>query len=417
MKEKIMNVLGNASAKSVSHSGICSMTSLVAIIILFAFSTGLQAADRDVVVDGNTRFALDLYQKLKADRKGQNIFLSPFSISTALAMTYTGARGETEKQITQTLHFALPQQQLHPAFSALQADLQSSKGYELAIANRLWGQKDYPFLKDFLKFVDTHYRGGFDEVDYLRDPQGSRKIINRWVEEKTKEKIKDLLLPEDITNLTRLVLTNAIYFKGSWISKFDTKNTIQAPFRLEDGKTVTTPLMSQTGQFKYLDTETLELLELPYVGDRLSMLVLLPRKGIELEKVEQILTSENLRAWRSSMEDTGVRVFLPKFKTLTRFELNDSLIALGMKDAFDEDLADFSGIPGKKDLYISKVIHKAFVDVNEEGTEAAASTAVVMSTKSMRIEPIFRADHPFIFAILDKQSGSILFLGRLMNPQ
>jgi serpin B len=415
MKEKIMNFLGNASTKSVSHSGISSMTSLAVILILLAFSDGLQAADRDIVVDGNTRFAFDLYQKLKSDSKGQNIFLSPFSISTALAMTYTGARGETEKQISQAIHFTLPQQQLHSAFSALQTDLQSSKGYELAIANRLWGQKGYPFLKNFLEFVDTHYQGGFDEVDYLRDPQGSRKIINRWVEEKTKEKIKDLLLPEDITNLTRLVLTNAIYFKGSWISKFDPKNTIQAPFRLEDGKTVTTPLMSQTGQFKYLDTESLELLELPYAGDRLSMLVLLPRK--EMEKVEQILTPENLGTWRSSMQETGVRVFLPKFKTLTRFELNDSLIALGMKDAFDENLADFSGIPGKKDLYISKVIHKAFVDVNEEGTEAAAATAVVMSTKSISLEPIFRADHPFIFVILDKQSGSILFLGRLMNPQ
>lgn len=392
------------------------MAGLWGMVLMCMLSTGLPAADRDVVVDGNARFAFDLYQKLGADSKGENIFLSPLSISTALAMTYAGARGETEKQMAQALHFSLPQQQLHAAFSELQASLQKSKDYELAIANRLWGQKGYPFSKDFLKFVDSQYQGGFEEVDYLRDPQGSRKMINRWVEERTKEKIKDLLASEDITALTRLVLTNAIYFKGSWRASFDPKRTIQADFQLENGKATPAFLMSQTAKFKYLNADALELLELPYAGDRLSMLVLLPEKGTQLSKVEQMLTPENLRTWRTSMEEVRVRVLLPKFKTETRFVLNDPLIELGMKDAFDEKLADFSGIMGKKDLYISKVIHKAFIDVYEEGTEAAAATAVIMSTKSMSIEPVFRADHPFIFLILDNQSGSILFLGRLMKP-
>ena len=396
---------------------IFSMTGLMSIIFPFIIAAGVHAADRDIIIDGNTRFAFDLYQKLKAANPGENIFISPFSISTALAMTYTGARGETEKQMAQTLHFSLPQKPLHQAFSSLQTSLQNSKGYELAIANRLWGQKGYPFLPDFLKFIDAHYQGGFEAVDYRQDPQGVLKIINQWVEVKTKAKIKNLLSEQDINSLTRLVLTNAIYFKGSWQAQFKPQNTIKAPFYLEDGKTASTSLMSQTDKFKYLDANTFEALELPYSGDRLSMLVLLPQKGTELGKLEKMLTLENLRAWRSSMQEMNMRVFLPKFKTESRFLLNEPLITLGMKDAFDERLADFSGIMGKKDLYISKVIHKAFVDVNEEGTEAAAATAVVMATKSMPMEFVFRADHPFIFAILDKQSGSVLFLGRLMKPQ
>jgi serpin B len=413
----MMNIMSSVLTKLVLRPGICSIAGLISIVFLFTLATGVHAADSDIVIDGNTRFAFDLYQKLKAANPGENIFLSPFSISTALAMTYTGARGETEKQMAQTLHFSLPQKPLHQTFSSLQAGLQNSKGYELAIANRLWGQKGYPFLPDFLKFIDAQYQGGFEAVDYRQDPQGALKTINRWVEEKTKEKIKDLLSEQDINRLTRLVLTNAIYIKGSWQAKFLPQNTITASFQLEGGKTVPAHLMSQTEKFKYLDANTFEALELPYSGDKLSMLVLLPQKGTELGKLEQMLTLENLRAWRSLMEEVKVRVFLPKFKTESRFLLNDPLIALGMKDAFDEKLADFSAIMGKKDLYISKVIHKAFVDVNEEGTEAAAATAVVMLTKSMSMETVFRADHPFIFVILDKKSGNILFLGRLMNPQ
>jgi serpin B len=405
-----MNITNSVWTKFVLRPGLMSS------VFLFMLATGARAADRDIVIDGNTRFAFDLYQKLKAENPGKNIFLSPFSISTALAMTYTGAKGETEKQMAQTLHFTLPQKPLHQSFASLQAGLQNSKGYELAIANRLWGQKGYPFLPGFLKFVDSHYQGGFEAVDYRQDPNGVLKIINRWVEVKTKEKIKNLLSDQDINSLTRLVLTNAIYFKGSWQTKFLPQNTLQASFHLENGKTAPTSLMSQNDKFKYLDANTFEALELPYAGDKLCMLVLLPQKGTELGKLEQMLTLENLRAWRSSMREMNVRVFLPKFKTESRFLLNDPLTALGMTDAFDENLADFSAIMGKKDLYISKVIHKAFVDVNEEGTEAAAATAVVMLTKSFSPEPVFRADHPFLFAILDKQSGSVLFLGRLMNP-
>ena len=387
------------------------------VFIAFAMiSTILRADDGAVIVDGNTRLAFELYGKLKAENAGRNLFISPFSISTALAMTYAGARGETEKQMMQTLHFSLPQPRLHAAFSGLLADLERSRGYELAIANRLWGQKGYPFLNEYLKSINAHYKGGFEEVDYAGAREQSRQTINKWTEDRTRQKIKNLLLPQDITQLTRLVLTNAIYFKGNWASKFDSGKTIQASFRRESGESVSVPLMFQAGPFRYLGEKEFELLELPYAGDRLSMVVLLPRKGIELAKVEQLLTAENLKSWRSSMEEMEVRVFLPKFKTTTRFYLNNPLIAMGMPNAFDENLADFSGIMGKKDLYISKVIHKAFVDVNEEGTEAAAATAVVMSTKSFSRNVEFRADHPFVFTIMDRKSGSILFLGRLMDP-
>lgn len=415
-----MNTSGVAPRDSASHFAIANMATrtatLATLIILAVFSTGVQAVDRDVVVGGNVRFAFDLYQQLKADRNGENIFMSPFSVSAVLAITYTGARGETERQMAKTLHFALPPQRLLPAFAQLQDDLQRSNSYELAIANRLWGQKGYPFLKDFLNLVDANYPRSFGDVDFRGNPQGSRKTINRWVDENTNGKIKDLLRPSDIGVLSRLVLTNAIYFKGSWVSPFDPDYTVEKPFWLVDGNIVATRLMSQTGQFKYLDAETHELLELPYAGDRLSMVVLSPRRGIKLELVEQILTAENLHTWRSAMKETVVSIFLPQFETLTRFGLNDSLVALGMKNAF-ADPADFSGIAGKNDLYISKVIHEAFVKVNEEGTEATASTAAATAVRGpKRRELIFRADHPFVFVILDKQSGSILFLGRLMNP-
>lgn len=393
-------------------------TSILCVLAaLLVYPAGIPAADQADIVDGNTRFAFDLYKVLKQGEAGKNIFISPFSISTALAMTYTGARGDTESQMAHALRFSLPQERLHTAFSGLLEDLNSAKGYELAVANRLWGQKDYPFLKSFLDFIDAHYRGGFEEVDYVDNREESRRIINQWVEAQTKQKIRELLLKEDLKPATRLVLTNAIYFKGGWRAKFDPQKTAPAPFLLENGGTAQASFMTQTGRFRYFMNDDFEALELPYAGDRLSMVVLLPQKGVKLEKIESLLSADTLRSWRSEMTETEIRVFLPRFRTETRFELNGPLAALGMPDAFDENLADFSGIMGKKDLHISKVIHKAFVDVNEEGTEAAAATAVVMDTKSLRMEIDFRADRPFVYAIVDGRSGSVLFLGRLMNPR
>jgi serpin B len=338
-------------------------------------------------------------------------------------MTYAGAKGETEKQMAKVLHFQWPQEHLHPAFSALLSGIEEAKGYELAIANVLWGQKNYKFLQAFLNVTNTCYEGGFKELDFSNSPGPSRLTINLWVEEKTRQKIKDLLGPEDITARTRLVLTNAIYFKGSWMTKFDPNRTRDASFKLEDGSVLTTPMMNRTDSFNYGANQLSQFLELPYAGDRLSMLILLPRQRVGLAGVEQALTGDNVRKWRASMRNEEVVVSIPRFKVTARFDLKDSLVAMGMKDAFVDGKADFSGMAGRPDLYISKVIHKAFVEVNEEGTEAAAATAVTthlsMSLKPMhpREQLVFRADHPFIFAILDRQSGSILFLGRVMNPQ
>jgi serpin B len=390
---------------------------LVALVVLFSLPSFVRAGEQQDLTNGNTRFAFDLYRQLARKGADGNLFFSPISISTALGMTYSGARGNTEKQMSQALHFDLSQQRLHPAFSQLLSGLKGDKDYELEIANRLWGQKDYKFLPDFLKTAETNYQGGFQELDFRGNLEPSRKTINTWVEEKTKQKIKELLVSGDINGLTRLVLTNAIYFKGSWVSKFDPKLTHEAPFYLRDGKTSTADLMRRKGRFNYLEDKMFEAIELPYAGEKLSMVVVLPRKGVEFEKVEQLLSPENLRLWVSSMTKEEAVVFLPKFKTTMRFVLNSELAALGMPDAFNEMAADFSGMTGAPKLYISLVVHKAFVDVSEEGTEAAAATGVVMATKGMSYETTFRADHPFIFAILDKKSGSVLFLGRLMNPR
>jgi serpin B len=411
-----MNNQKNRSQRMLSRHDVIRIIIPLAIGAMILCSLGLAAGDRNAVVDGNNQFAFSLYKQLESSNAGRNIFVSPAGISAALAMTYSGARGETEKQMARVLHFSLPQQQLHPAFSEILSGLKGTKDYEMAVANRLWGQKNYKFSDDFLKTTKMYYQGGFQDVDFVSDPESSCKTINAWVEEKTRQKIKDLLQTKDITSLTRLVLTNAIYFKGSWVARFNQKNTADAPFLLEDGKTIKTPMMSQTGKFNCLEEGSFDMLELPYAGDRLSMLVMLPGKGSSLAKMEKLLTPENLRQWRSSMHEGKVTVALPRFKTTTRFVLNDQLVAMGMKDAFDEKKADFSGMTGRPNLYISKAIHKAFVDVNEEGTEAAAATAIVINTKNGQRTIVFSADHPFLFMIFDKESESILFLGRLMNP-
>lgn len=405
----------NGEAASRSPRLLCTL--IFAVCMLVAGSTAHAAPnDRDVLVAGNTAFAFDLYKQLVKEKADTNVFFSPISISTALAMTYAGARGNTEKEMAQALRFDLTQKRLHPAYEQLLSGLKGNRSYQLAIANRLWGQKGYKFLPDFLKTAATNYQGGFQELDFIGSTEPSRETINAWIEEKTNKKITNLLVRGDITVATRLVLTNAIYFKGSWAAKFDPKQTREAPFYLLAGAAGKADMMMQKGRFNYLEQELFQLLELPYAGEKLSMIVLLPKKGVDFRKVEQMLSPDSLRRWRASMQEEDVVVFLPRFKTTMRFVINGELADLGMKDAFNE-AADFSGMTGRRDLYISLVIHKAFVDVNEEGTEAAAATAVVMSTKSMQRDAMFRADRPFIFAILDKESGSVLFLGRLMNPR
>jgi serpin B len=382
------------------------------------------AADKTAesqVVEGNSKFALELYGKLK-DKEG-NLFVSPYSISTALAMTYTGAKGETEKQMADALCFPpIKGEQFNKAFGKIIKRLNVSGqkgGYELVVANALWGQKNFKFLPEYISLVKTSYGGNLEQVDFKTQTEEARKAINTWVENKTKDKIKELIKQGVLDSDTRLVLTNAIYFKGKWASQFKPDQTHQAPFTLSDGKKNDVPMMGQEADFGYADINDIQLLEMPYVNKDLSMVVLLPKKADRIKNLEQQLTCDALAGWLAKMHKQEVRVFIPRFKMTSEFELAKVLGAMGMQDAFS-DKADFSGMTGNKDLLISAVVHKAYVEVNEEGTEAAAATGVRMAPTSAAPSPsplVFRADHPFIFLIRDNHTGSILFIGRVANPQ
>ncbi len=373
--------------------------------------------DATAIVHGNNVFALDLYRELA--RKDGNLFFSPYSISTALGMTYAGARGETAAQMASTLHFALPPERLHPAFRDLIREINGAdrpRKYQLQTANRLWGQKDFGFLPDFLKLVEADYGAGLKEVDFISATEQARKAINAWVEVQTRDKIKELLKPGLLTEDTRLVLTNAIYFKAAWLHSFNVKSTIKGDFHVSADKKVTVPLMRGSNRTNYFKGDGFEALELPYEQHDLSMLVFLPAKGTELAEFEKRLTAVNLKAWQGKMRDHMVDVTLPKFKVTAEFMLKDVLTRLGMPLAFDRRRADFSGMTSRERLFISHVVHKAFVDVNEAGTEAAASTAVLVELTSMPKPATFRADHPFVFLLRDNRTGSILFAGRVVNP-
>jgi serpin B len=370
--------------------------------------------DSEVVV-GNTKFALDLYQELK-ENEG-NLFFSPYSVSTALAMTYAGARGNTEMQMAETLRFSLPQDALHPAFSRLKARLiavQAQGRIQLRVANSLWPQVGYALLEEFISLTEKYYGAVINPVEY-GNPEAARKEINDWVEEKTEEKIKDLIPPPLINQVTTLVLVNAIYFKGNWANQFDPELTKDATFWVSADEGIKVPMMKLKGEFMYSETDHLQLLEFPYVGEDLAMIVLLPKEIDGLERIEKDLTIENLENWTIGLWETEVVVSLPKFNMSGKFMLGGTLASMGMPDAFGGD-ADFSGMDGTETLAISEVVHKAFIEVNEEGTEAAAATAVVMARSIPPPPPIVTANHPFVFLIRDTGSGSILFLGRLANP-
>jgi serpin B len=376
--------------------------------------------DLQTVVKGNSTFGFDLYQKLK--KSEGNIFFSPHSISTALAMTYAGARNQTEQEMAKVLYFNLEQEPLHSAFSKLQSHLNTiqDKGYiNLSIANSLWAQEGYHFLESFFNLNKKYYGAGLNFVDFVKKTETARKTINIWVENKTQQKIKELIKPGILDSLTTLVLCNAIYFKGNWSSQFDKKRTQNADFFISPETTIKVPMMNQKSRYKFKEFGGFSAIELPYEGNDLSMIVFLPKKNDGLEEFEKDLTNENVKSWIDKLTETHkseVFVSFPRFKTTYEFELSKTLAGMGMPSAFSLPPADFSGMTGIKDLFINKVIHKAFVDVNEEGTEAAAATAVVMIRKGISKPLTFRADHPFVFIIRENQTGSILFIGRIINP-
>jgi len=391
----------------------------IIVVVTFFLSSSLIFAETSsnlqTVVKGNSDFGFDLYQELKGG-KG-NLFFSPYSISTALAMTYAGARGQTEKEMAQVLHFSLEQNSLHSSFSKLQSHLNTiqNKGYiKLSIANSLWAQEGYRFLDTFL---DLNNGTGLNFVDFATQTEAARKTINIWVENKTQQKIKELIKQGMIDPFTTLVLCNAIYFKGDWLSQFDKAKTMDADFYISSDKTVKVPMMSKKSEFKFKDFGSFSAIELPYEGNDLSMIIFLPKEVDGLAGFEKNLTNDSVKAWINKLiasYKSEILVHLPKFKTTCEFELSKILSDMGMPSAFLLPPADFSGMTGKKDFFISKVIHKAFVDVNEEGTEAAAATAVVMLGSGKPL--IFRANHPFVFLIRENKTGSILFIGRIIDP-
>ncbi len=371
-------------------------------------------------MEANTAFAVDLYAQLKTSPG--NLFISPYSVSTALAMTYAGARGETERQMSHVLYFDTAQGQVHSSFAALQnqlADAGKKEGIQLNVANALWAQKGHPFLPAFLNIARSEYKANVDQVDFTSEWEAARNTINRWVAQQTKDKIQDILPPGSVGSATRLVLANAIYFKGIWAKQFDKTQTSPQPFHLSSTRQADAPLMHHLDEVRYMENGEFQAVELPYKGGELSMVILLPRQIEGCGALETRLSPALLSQTLGQMTQQKVEIFLPRFKLESSFKLNDTLVAMGMSDAFGAR-ADFSGMDGAKDLYIDGVYHKAWGEVNEEGTEAAAATAIVMNKlavmKPVAPPPVFRADHPFIFFIRDTRSSSLLFLGRLADP-
>ncbi len=363
---------------------------------------------------GSNEFAVSLYRRLATERESENLFLSPFSISSALAMTAVGARGATLTEMTKSLRFPETNDDFHSTYGALVQQLNHRDGVELSVANALWAQKGMSLEDGFLQTTNRCYGAGLSEVDFLNKAEAARTVINDWVEEKTRDRIKDLLPPGTLTPLTRLVLTNAIYFKGSWASEFDPDRTHEGVFTLNSGEAVRVPLMSQKEKFRFWQDSTLQLLEMDYVGDDLSMVVLLPRAADGLAKLEEELTSTKIASWLAEAGVIKLDVTLPLFRVESKFQLKDVLQEMGLAESFTPR-ADFSGINGEKDLFLQDVIHQAYVEVNEEGTEAAAATGVVMGVLSAG--PMFQARHPFVFLIRDRETGAILFMGRVTDPR
>jgi serpin B len=385
-------------------------------------SPSVSQADLAALVDGNNAFAFGLYQALKGSQG--NIFYSPYSVSLALAMAYAGARDTTEQQMAAAMHYTLPQDWLHAAFNGLDQELagrgqgakgKDGKGFRLNIVNAIWGQKGYPFLAPYLDLLAEDYGAGLRTLDFRGAADASRLTINNWVEDQTEQRIKDLIPPGAIDPLTRLVLTNAIYFNAAWANNFEKSATQPADFHLAGGSSVKVPMMHQTEHLGYAAGDGYQAVTLPYDGRELEMVILLPEQG-KFSEFENSLTAGNVAAIIKEIAPKQVALSLPGFKYESEFSLGKILAAMGMPVAFSGQ-ADFSGMTGDRELSISEVVHKAFVAVDESGTEAAAATAVIMRATAMPVMPLeVTVDRPFIFLIRDIKTGSVIFVGKVMDP-
>jgi len=375
------------------------------------------------IVESNNQFALDYYFQLKNKESG-NVFFSPFSIYSILAMAYEGARGQTAEEMRSLLHLPTDDSLRRSEYATTVEGLNNDdKKYKISIANALWPQQDYKFLDEYLNIVENFYGGKATNLDFKKDPEGSRTTINNWIEEQTNDKIKDLIPFGIIDGSTRLILTNAIYFKGEWVRQFNAEETRNENFRINANESIDVQMMrrvDEDAKFNYTENDDLQILEMPYSGEELSMLILLP-KNDDLETLENLLSTKKLSEWKQDLENQRVVVSIPKFKFETKYFMAKDLKAMGVPTAFDWPGANFSGMDGAEELFIGEVIHQALVEVTEEGTEAAAATTVVSLKGSMRSNnthtiPVFRANHPFIFLIQEKTNGNILFMGRVVNP-
>lgn len=380
-----------------------------------ADDTGSTQTGIQEVANANNQFAFDLYSQLDKSESG-NIFYSPYSISAALAMTYEGAKGQTASEMKSVFHF--PESNiLRPNFAAIYSDInKKDKPYKLSTGNALWVQKDYRLLGGYLSTVEKYYGGKAANLDFAGEPEKSRQTINTFIEQQTADRIKDLIPQGILDAATKLVLTNAIYFKGTWVWEFDKADTREQDFKITPTNTVKTSMMHmdiEKAKFNYADVGDLQILELPYKGDEISMLVLLPTDN--LDTIEPNLTTEKLNEWKGEMKEEKLdAISLPKFEFDTKYFMKETLSAMGMPTAFGD--ADFSGINGTRGLFIDQVIHQAFVKVDEEGTEAAGATAVIMKESAAIQRKVFNADRPFVFVIQEKDTGNVLFLGRVVDP-
>jgi serpin B len=379
---------------------------------------------------GNTEFAIALYKKLATG--SENVSFSPYSVSLGMAMAYAGARGETEKQIADTFHFALPQDRLHKAINAVDlvvtgADYGFQPGFELSIVSSLWGQKGLSLLPEFLDTLAINYGSGVRLADFMNKPDESGELVNNWVGKETRGKITDLVAPGTIGTNTGLILANAIYFKAEWDRKFPEEDTKDGDFHLIDGSMVRAPLMEQTSVFGYAEGDGWQAASMPYRYDfedrQKSMIIILPEQA-RFDEIQGSLDEPTLSAIISAFAGRTVHMILPRFRSESSTEITNVLKDMGMTDPFSEHRADFSGMARVNPPYLGRVLHKVYVDVDEKGSEAAASTVITMPSPAPPPMPPpesvtyeFIADHPFIFLIRDNPTGAFLFMGRVMNPK
>jgi serpin B len=366
--------------------------------------------------DASNRFAFEMFSNLSGGKQ-ENSFFSPYSISSAFSIVYEGAKGTTRDEIQSVFHFIKDDQIRRNSTYTMLSELNGlGQNYTLSSANALWVQNNFPLLKEYTDVVKKYYLANATNLDFKNKAEDSRQTINKWVEDNTNNKIKDLLPVDSINDFTRAVITNAVYFKGFWTTPFNENLTEYANFSITEQHTVKVPMMNTLAHFNYSSNNDLQVLQMPYKGNKLSMLVLLPKNN-DIQSLEQKLSATNLNEWKSKLTPKQVQVSMPKFTLNTKYALVDNFKGMGISSAFNPDVADFSGMDGTKNLYITGIFHQAFVAVDEKGTEAAAATGITIGTTSMPPPPeIFRADHPFVFLIQDDRTGLILFMGKVVDP-